>query len=320
LIKEKKHQEENQGESIQTHDRGALIEEYVGFKKQNTSLVDSTLEEHKRYLNQFFDWLDLDNSFEQLSQLNFYTLQKFVVEYGKTSHSQEKMHTSLRSFLIFCHIEDHLPMDLSASIQPIRKSKRVSVPFIIDNDSLDKLLESIDRSDTVGKRDAAILEILLTYGVRGAQIRRLKLEDLFWYQSRIFFRPCKGGLAVEEPLVPEVSNALQDYLLNVRPKSTDYREVFLTIPLPFRPLTNCALSCMVDRRLQKAKIQIPDNVRVGSALFRHAFASRLLNSGTPLSQIADMLGHRNQNSTLTYTKINFKRLINVAQEWPEELS
>ena len=210
-------------------------------------------------------------------------------------------------------------MDLSASIPSVRKRKLASVPFIIDEESLEKLFESIDRSDPVGKRDYAMIKMMATFGVRGVQTRQLKLENLFWSQGRILFQPVKGGLAVEQPLIGEVSKPLIDYLLNARPGSGDYREVFLTVLPPFRPLSQKALSIMVARRLQRAKIQIPDHTRKGSHLFRHTFASRLLNSGTPLSHIADMLGHRNQNSTLIYTKIDFKNLMKVAQEWPEVL-
>ena len=208
-------------------------------------------------------------------------------------------------------------MDLSVSVPPVRKRKLASVPFIIDEESLKKLFESIDRSTLAGKRDYAILKMMATYGVRGIQIRRLQLEDLFWRQGRIVFQPTKGGLTVEEPLVPEVSEPLVDYLQNARPESED-REVFLTNLPPFRRLAHSeALSLMVARRLMRAKIQVPDNARKGSHLFRHTFASKLLNSGTPLSHIADMLGHRSQNATLIYTKIDFKMLMNVAQEWPE---
>ncbi len=321
MKKRKTSQEGNQGEPIQVHDREALIEEYVAFRKLYGSLADSTLKQYKFHLNQFFDWLDFDNSPERLGRLDFQALQQFVVAYAKTHSSQEGMHCALRSLLTFCCIEGYLPMDLSASIPSVRKRRLARVPFIIDEESLERLFESIDRSKPAGKRDYAILMMMATYGVRGVQVRRLKLEDLFWRQARILFQPVKGGLAVEQPLVAEVSDPLLDYLLNARPESGNYREVFLTNLPPIRPLAHSeALSNMVARRLQRAQIQVPDNARKGSHLFRHTFASRLLASGTPLSHIADMLGHRSQSSTLIYTKIDFKKLMNVAQEWPVVLS
>lgn len=314
---------ENPREPIQVHDRGALMREYVEFKKLYGSLEDATLDKYKIHLGRFFDWLDLENSPEGLGKLDFQALQKFVLAYGETHEcgSRQNMHCSLRSFLAFCHIAGHLPMDLSASIPSVPKRKLARVPFILDDESLDKLFESIDRTRLVGKREYAILKMMATYGVRGIQVRRLKLEDLFWRQDKILFKAAKGGMAVEQPLVPEVSNPLLDYLLNARPKDSNCREVFLTILPPYRWLAHRnILTDMVARRLRKAKIEMPGNAPRGSHLFRHRFASRLLNAGIPLTHIGNMLGHRSPSSTLIYTKIDFKNLIKVAQEWPEALS
>ena len=55
-------------------------------------------------------------------------------------------------------------------------------------------------------------------------------------------------------------------------------------------------------------------------MFRHLFASKMLNNDVPLDHIAEMLGHRNANSTLIYTKIDFDNLMGIAPEWPEVLS
>ena len=170
-------------------------------------------------------------------------------------------------------------MDLSASIPSVPKRKLARVPFILDDESLDKLFESIDRTRLVGKREYAILKMMATYGVRGIQVRRLKLEDLFWRQDKILFKAAKGGMAVEQPLVPEVSKPLLDYLLNARPKSRRYRKVFLTTLPPFKPLAQVTMTTMVARRLKRAKIHVPGNARKGSHLFRHTF--KPANTGLP---------------------------------------
>ncbi len=246
-----------QRELAQVHDRGALLEKYEEFQDLYGNVVKSTSDSYKYYIEQFLDWIDFDNSPERLSQLDFQAIQEFTVAFAKTHNYRKGMHCSLRSFLRFCYIESHLGMDLSESVPSVQERKLASVPFIIDEDSLTKLFESIDRNDITGKRDTSILKMMLTYGVREIQVRQLKLEDLFWHQGRVLFRSVKGGLAVEQPLVPEVSNALQDYLLNARPESSDYREVFLTVVPPFRPLAEGSMSDMVTRRLIRAKIQRP---------------------------------------------------------------
>ena len=71
MRKRKTHQERTQQKPTAVHDRRALMEKYVAFKTQYGNLADSTMVEYKLHINQFFDWVDLDNSPERLNQLDF---------------------------------------------------------------------------------------------------------------------------------------------------------------------------------------------------------------------------------------------------------
>jgi integrase/recombinase XerD len=142
------------------------------------------------------------------------------------------------------------------------------------------------------------------------------LQDISWQASKILIQPAKKGKAVEQPLLPVVGNALVAYLKNGRPQTTSHQEVFLTTLSPWKPLAQTTMTEMVTRRLKRAGVQVP-NASKGSHLFRHLFASKMLKSGVPLEHIAQMLGHRSEESTLIYTKIDFNNLMDIAQEWPE---
>jgi integrase/recombinase XerD len=64
----------------------------------------------------------------------------------------------------------------------------------------------------------------------------------------------------------------------------------------------------------------PDTSCKGAHAFRHGFATRMLQQGHSLKSIADVLGHRHLSTTFIYTKVDFKRLDEVALEWPLEES
>ena len=116
---------------------------------------------------------------------------------------------------------------------PMIKSYRLSeVPKKIDDNQALKLVDSIDRSTDSGKRTYAIVQILYNYGVRGCQLRALKLSDIDWYKEQIHFTAVKGGKSCSFPLTAEVGNALVDYLKNAR-KKCRYQQVFLTLRAPF---------------------------------------------------------------------------------------
>jgi site-specific recombinase XerD len=71
---------------------------------------------------------------------------------------------------------------------------------------------------------------------------------------------------------------------------------------------------MVAQRLHEAGVHPP---RAGSHGFRHGFATRMLQNGQSLKAIADLLGHRNINTTFIYTKVDLAALHQLPLEWPE---
>jgi integrase/recombinase XerD len=121
-------------------------------------------------------------------------------------------------------------------------------------------------------------------------------------------------------LTAEAGNAVLDYLRNGRPNEAPYRELFLKSQPPFRPFDGSGgFSKIVSRRLKRAGIEPPKGVSRGLHCFRHAFASRLVGR-VPFKHIADLLGHRDLNSTFIYTKVDFEGLRETALPWPEEVT
>jgi integrase len=104
------------------------------------------------------------------------------------------------------------------------------------------------------------VQILYTYGVRGCQLRALKLSDIDWHKDQIHFPSAKGGKSCSFPLTTQVGNALVDYLKNAR-KKCGYQQVFLTLRAPFSPLKKSrTLSQIIRSAMLKASIRM----RLGS--------------------------------------------------------
>ena len=167
-----------------------------------------------------------------------------------------------------------------------------------------------------GRRDYAIVQLLYTYGVRGGQVRALRLEDIDWAKNQILFKALKHGKDSRLPLTPEVGESLLDYLRNSRPSSSS-PHVFLTSRAPYHPLPRSnSLSAIVQRHIQAAGIELSSK---GAHAFRHCFATRMLDKGHCLKEIADVLGHRHLATTFIYTKVEFNGLRQVALQWPQEV-
>jgi integrase len=188
------------------------------------------------------------------------------------------------------------------------------LPKGLEDSALEKMLGAIPRGTEVGARDYAIIILLMAYGIRGVSAAQLLLEDLDWQHSRLRIRARKGGKEVVVPLMQAVGEALIQYL-QYRPGQTHWRQVFLTVKAPFRPLDSGAITVIVRHHMEKAGIKAPGS---GVRTMRHSWAIRALAHDSPIKSIADVLGHRYIDTTFIYAKADLKTLREVAMPWPEK--
>lgn len=297
-----------------------LIDQYTVYGRRVRGLAEDTIDEQRLYLARFSAAQPYTSPTELFEWLNWARVQRLVFEYseGHGPGSCQWLQFSLRSFLGFCHNRGYVSSDLSGAVPAVRSRRLSSVPKSIDDETARRLLDSIDTESAVGLRDAAIIRLLMTYGVRGIQVRQLRLEDVGWADNRIHFRAVKRGKAINQHLTPEVGNSLLAYIRGARPNSAPHAEVFLTVRPPFHPIRSSgSFSSIIARRLRQIDAELPEGVSHGAHSFRHAFATRLAGE-VPLKHIADMLGHRDLSSSLIYSKVDFKALAQAAQPWPEE--
>jgi integrase/recombinase XerD len=247
-------------------------------------------------------------------------VQQFIFDYadGYGQGSRRSMQVSLRSFLKFCRHQGYTSSDLSKAVPAFRNSPLKSIPKNIDDEKIRLLLEGVDTTSAIGRRDLAVIKILNTYGVRGNQVWSLRLDHIDWQNNTIHFLPCKRGKAITQHLTTDVGNSLIEYIRDGRSNHVPYPEVFLTSRPPFQPFANASsLSSIIRRRLQRAGIELPQGISRGTHSFRHAFAARLVGH-VPLKHIADMLGHRDISSSFIYSKVDFSALSEAALPWPRE--
>ena len=106
---------------------------------------------------------------------------------------------------------------------------------IINDEELYALLNQIDTSSPIGKRDMAIFQLIITTGMRSTDVVNMKLTDIDWSRGEIHIIQKKTGNPLTLPLLQEAGSAIQDYILNGRPDS-DAEEIFLRSKAPFRKL------------------------------------------------------------------------------------
>jgi integrase/recombinase XerD len=221
----------------------------------------------------------------------------------------------LRVFLRYAHREGAIGRDLSATVEWPLTYRLSSVPRSITWEEVGRVLAGVDRRSPCGKRDWAILMLLVTYGLRGREVAALTLDDIDWRREHLRVPERKAGHSTAFPLSPSVAEALVDYLQHGRPRS-DERRLFLRAVAPFRPISHSVVAQRAAHYLRQAQIDVP---RPGSHTLRHTCVQRLVDADFSLKTIGDFIGHRSPRSTEVYAKVAVEQLREVALGDGEEI-
>jgi len=223
---------------------------------------------------------------------------------------------SLRVFLRYLYREGIIAQDLSPTVETPRQYRLADLPRAISWEEVRQVLEAVDRRMAVGRRDYAMLLLMITYGLRGHEVAGVRLDDLDWERERLRVPERKAGHSTAYPLSSVVGEAILDYLQHGRPQSAD-RHLFLRVLAPFVPLRGSSVSNQATRRLGQAGIHV---ARPGSHTFRHSCIQRLVDAELSFKTIGDYVGHRSPSSTQGYTKIAVETLREVALGDGEEIA
>ena len=217
--------------------------------------------------------------------------------------------TALRSFLRFCFLTGRIPVDVSAAALGVSDRRRSSLPLGISTQDASALLGACDRRQPQGRRDYAIVMILLRLGLRSAEVAGLALDDLDWHAGQVLVHG-KGDRQERLPLPVDVGEAIVSYLQHGRPETTG-RALFLRLRAPTGALGRGGVSAIVRRASIRAGM-----AGIGAHRLRHTLACQMVTAGVPLPEIGQVLRHRSLISTANYARVDLPALRGLAQPWP----
>lgn len=189
------------------------------------------------------------------------------------------------------------------------------IPSVYTKDEIERILDSIDRTTSLGKRNYCMILIAARLGIRSCDIAGLKLEDIRHREGFIRIMQQKTDIPVEYPILDEIAEALKDYLDNARPDS-DLAYVFLAQPRPVASaLSTQGIYAVVSGAIARAGIDMPSR-RHGAHALRSSLASHLLADGKTYPEIQQVLGHASPDAARHYIRVEAERLRECAIEVP----
>jgi len=293
----------------------ALESRYVDFLRNEKGLAELSLHVYLPVVDDLFHYLEKEHGTTSVRRLDASILRAFLFERARdrSSESVRLLATSLRSFLRFLHARGEIRHDLTAAIPTVRRWTQAGVPKKLTPEEVDRVLDAPDRATAAGRRDYAILLLLAKLGLRSSEVISLELGDLRWRTGEILIRG-KGSRFDLLPLPRDVGTAIARYLRldrGIRPTA----RVFLRTYAPRVPLTGPAsIGHIVRRAMVQAGVERP--MQIAAHLFRHTLASRMLQQGANLREIAEALRHRTPSTTEIYAKLDMRSLHEVVRPWP----
>jgi len=219
---------------------------------------------------------------------------------------------ALRSFLRFASDDGLVGAALVNVVPAVRSRKQTRIPSVWDPADVTKVLDAVDRGNPCGKRDYAIILLVTRLGLRGIDVKRLEFSDLDWPGNRLSVVQAKTGHRVWLPLLKDVGWAVIDYIRSGRPAS-DCPQVFIRHTAPIGAFSDQDhLHQILVKHARAAHVPVSEKRRHGMHSLRHTLATRLMEDGTPVEQIADILGHQSVKSTGVYLKSSLGLLAKCA--------
>jgi site-specific recombinase XerD len=221
--------------------------------------------------------------------------------------------TALRALFRFLRLRGEIELPLDDAVPAVADWSLSSIPKYLREEQATALLSSFDVNTTVGVRNRAMALLMATVGLRAGEVANLKIEDIDWQKGSIRLDSTKSSRIDYLPLVSEAGEALAAYLK--RRSQTETRHVFVSLTTPAgRPLTAYAVSMGIRRAFKRC---FPSEPSRGAHVLRHTLATGLLAKGATFKEIADVLRHRNIETTAIYAKVDLNGLAHAALPWPE---
>ena len=236
---------------------------------------------------------------------------------GYQAKTVEQKLCALRSFLRFASGDGLVDAADGGGGPGVPSRRQARIPSVWDPGDVARILDAVDRGNPCGKRDYAIILLVTRLGLRSIDVKRLEFADFDWPGNRLSVAQAKTGHPVQLPLLKDVGWAVIDYVRHGRPAS-DCPQVFLRHTAPIGPFSDQDhLHQILVKYARAAHVPVSEKRRHGMHSLRHTLATRLMEDGTPVEQIADILGHQSVDSTGVYLKSSLGLLSRCALD-PDE--
>lgn len=288
----------------------------------------------KRYVVEYINWLEQERGYSLRTIESRYSLLKTMMlnleaefleditpsildSYIRKRHDEDGCNrrtisnivSILRGFFRYAQEKGLCNPGLVYSLKAPRVYNHEDIPSFVPWDIIQQILQNKKDAIGIGIRNYAILLLLSVYGLRSSEVTNLKLKDIDWRNERLYLRRAKNCKPQVLPLLSVVGDAIIKYITEIRFNKNRNEYVFLCQYAPHEQLSTSTIYKLTKDELMGKGLELR---HYGPHSLRHSCATRLINTGHSLKEIADLLGHIQLDTTRIYAKVDIGNLRKVA--------
>jgi integrase/recombinase XerC len=280
-----------------------MFDKFISYLKFEKRYSEHTLKAYERDLNDFLVYADIKaiNEFSALSASYIRSWIVYLIENGLKNRSVNRKLASLRSFYKWLVKEQMIESSPMGKVNGPKSEKHLP-QFVKESELKLEKIEALFEDDFEGKRDALMFELFYQTGIRLSELIGLKLDDVQHGQIKVL------GKRNKERIIP-ISNSLHEQIekyMELRQEKTKKTPELLILESG-----NKLYPAFAYRKINSYLGKVTTLEKRSPHVLRHTFATHMLNRGTGLETLKDLLGHANLSATQIYTHNSFAKLNSI---------
>lgn len=290
------------------------LDNFLSYFNTKRSGSDKSSDAYYRDIKRFIDFL-YKNDIKSFNDVNKIEAMEYIsllrsgkITRSKLSNSSYSRNLSaLRSFyryLIEIKKADHNPFTLFKKVH-VEKH----LPDVLTFDQVEKIFDVFNLDKPLDIRNRCILETMYACGLRVSEVSELKIDKVD-QKEMIISVIGKGNKERIVPFYPRLNELIDLYKLK-------YRSLYAKEDNPYLFITSTGSKVSprsIQLLLEDVKIKSGLAINIHPHMFRHSFATHLLDNGADLRVVQELLGHQNLSTTQLYTHLTYDRLKNTVEK------
>lgn len=274
--------------------------EYLQIEKNHSQY---TIVNYTRDIEDFFSFMK-EQSVLHLEEVTYNDTRLYLTQLHKRNYSRRTISrkvSSLRSFYKFLVREEKLSENPFSLVSLHKKEQKI--PKFFYEQEIEELFSISDCKTPLGQRNQALLEILYGTGIRVSECCKIRLTDIDFYIGTVLVHG-KGGKQRYVPFGSYAQDAIEQYVNQGRKtlinklKTVDEHS-YLFVNHRGSLLTDRGVRHVLNELIKKASLTL----HIHPHMFRHTFATHMLNEGADMRSVQELLGHSHLSSTQVYTHV-----------------